>query len=217
METIQAQVLAVSGKNTSRGVVYEVQMGNGTTYSTWDGNLAAKANTLQGQLADARVNTTTNNKNGRTYTNHNLEDIAPAGQLAATAVPVDAGTPVGVPIQGGNGAAANIPMQAQDVRVPDVERQRMITKQSSLKTAFDFVGNLYAGAGPEALEAATEQAFGLASKLYAKVYSNPATPATPVALPPDATPTAVAEAVNAASETGAEVAVGATAAPEPEW
>lgn len=214
METIQAQVLAVSGKNTSRGVVYEVQMGNGTTYSTWDGNLAAKANSLQGQLADARVNTTTNSKNGRTYTNHNLEDIAPAGQLAAAAMPVAAG----VPVQGTPQAAASaIPMQAPDVRVPDVERQRMITKQSSLKTAFDFVGQLYAGAGPEALAAATEEAFGLASKLYAKVYSNPAVQGTPVALPPDATPTDVAQAVNAASETGAEVAVGASAQPEPEW
>ena len=213
MELVQAQVLSVTGKNTSKGVVYEVQMGNGTTYSTWDGNIAAKANGLQGQLADANVELKTNTRNGRTYNNQILLDIAAAGQLGAVAQPVAPGVPV---------APANtsaIPMQAPDVRVPDVERQRMIVRQNVLGTAFAFVASLYEGAGPEALEAAEAAALGLASKLYTKVMSKTGSPAesTPVQLPPDATPTDVAEAVNAASATGAEVAVGAAQAEFSEW
>lgn len=210
MQEIQVTVLAVQGRQAGSKTVYDVSTSDGVKYQAWEPELAAQANALIGQLVSARVETTTNSKNGRTYTNHTLREIGLPGTLAPQAQPAVPGTPVvpvpinpvvqAVPVSNG---VANIPMA-----MSEDERQKLIVRQNVLRTALDFIGSLYQGAGPEALEQSKGEAFVLAGELFKKVYAAPQAPAVPVTTPAD-----VAEQVNAASETGAAVAVGA----EPEW
>src|SRR5258708_946058 len=97
MEEIQAQVLEVSGKQTSRGTIYEVKMSDGFAYTAWEAVLAAQANALLNQMVSARVEHTTNTRNGRTYNNHTLKEIALPGSLPPLAQPVAPGAPVAAP------------------------------------------------------------------------------------------------------------------------
>ena len=208
MEETTAQVLAVTGKQTRAGTMYEAKLSDGKTYGIWEAELAAKANALQGQTVIARFETTQKpGNNGRVYTNHTIKEIGLPGTLGAVAQPAVPGTPVPAlpPVTGATaGAVAAIPMQAPPF--PEEERQKLIVRQNVLGTSFEFVGRIYEGAGPEALDAAKDTALSIASELYAKVFASPVAP-------PPATPVEVAAQVNAASETGAEVTVG----PTPEW
>jgi len=189
-------VLSCTGKGTSKGTVYEIAGSDGVKYQTWDANIAAKASGLQGQLVAARVEQKQNGK----WLNYVLEDIGLPGTLVPTAAPI-AAAPVAAPV-------ANIPMQAP--AMPDAEKQKLIVRQSVLKTAFEFVGTVYTGAGPESLSQATEEAFELAGQLFKKVYVADATP-TPVPTTP-AEVAAVVPGVQVGTE-GVETAT----APSPEW
>jgi hypothetical protein len=211
MYEIQAQVLSVSGKNTSKGVVYEVAMSDGQKYAAWEPELAAKANAFQGQIVAARVDVS---QKGR-YTNYTLLEIALPGSLPPLATPAAPGAPVAQAPPAL--AAAGIPMQVQ---VSDFDRQKYIVRQNVLATAFRYTGSLLQGVGPEGFEAGKEFALELAKELYHKVMVADVAPL--------ATPQAVADFVNA--EAPGAVAVGvpesdavagaraeAATAPTPDW
>jgi hypothetical protein len=163
VQDIQAQVLGVSGRGTRTGkTVYDVALSDGNKYSTFNPDVATKANNLVGQNVSARVEV---KQNGQ-YTNYNLEDIAQVGQLAPLALPP--GTPLGAPNTGGVGVpVAGPPIPIQQGRGNDPEREARIVRQSSASTAFGLVGRLFEGAGPEAYEQAVEQAKKLAAEIAA--------------------------------------------------
>ena len=197
MPDINAQVLGVSGRAVKTGTIYDIAMSDGNKYSTFTPELATKAQGLTGQNVTARVEITQNGN----YTNYTLQDIAPAGQLPAAALPSGVPTgntiPISVPSSGGGGGMSP-------------ERETKIVKQSLLATAFNFVGHLYTGAGPEGFPEATAQALSLAKELYGQVMGGAQAPPT--------TPAAVAAVVNA--EVPGAVVVGAEAPPAqqgPEW
>lgn len=205
MEDIDGQVLGVQGTATRNGnVKYDVAFSNGQKYTTFEQATAQKCQALQGQLVTMRVETTIKGQ----YTNHNVRDIAPQGQLPPLAMPVAGGTPVqsfsistaGPP----SPTPVAIPMAAPPI--PDAERQHLIVWQSSMSTAFGFIGRLFHGAGPEAHQEAVDLARDLAEKIHDKVFgvSAPAVPATPAA---------VADQVNAAVAGAVQVGT----APTPSW
>jgi hypothetical protein len=199
MYEVQGQVLSSTGKQTTKGIVYEIAMSDGQKYSTWDAALGTKAHGLQGQVVVARVEV---EQKGQ-YTNYMLKEIGLVGQLAPLAQPAVPGTPV----------MGAVPMQAPGV--PEVVKQTQIVRQNVLRTAFDFVGNAYAGAGPESLEEATAKALELASVLFKKV-NQTAAQATPApAVVPPTTPAEVAAEVPGV-QVGTE-GIAAPAAPTPEW
>ena len=172
MYEISAQVLSVVGgpAGSSGKTKYEVAMSDGQKYVTFNGPLAAKADSLKGQVVAARVDV---KQNGQ-YTNYYLNDIGLPGTLAALANPTQVAS---VPAQ----TLAAIPF-VKDERVPDKERQKLIVRQNVLGTAFDFVAALYNGAGPEALEEARDQALDLAKTLYGRVFAQDAVAPEPVAV-----------------------------------
>jgi hypothetical protein len=220
MYEIQAQVLGVEGKQTSKGTIYEVAMSDGKKYGAWEGDLAAKAHGLMGQLVDARVEYTQNSKNGKTYDNYTLKEIGVPGSLPAQAVPGVPGALIPIPGVGAPPVTANIPMQAPSI--PDAERQKLIVRQSVLSTAHAFVAAIYNGAGPEALVEAEEHAARLASVLYGRVFATPVpAPVTPVSAPVPTTPAEVAAQVPGVQVgvqgDASEGQLGTPTAPTPEW
>jgi hypothetical protein len=220
MQEIQSQVLSVTGRQAGNKIIYDVAMADGVKYAAWEPELAGQANALVGQAISARVETTQNSKNGKTYTNHTLHEIAVVGGLPALAQPLTPGAPIpvpGVPVPG----AAAIPMQAQKPEVDWDEKDRRIARQNVLRTSFEFIGTLYNGAGPESFEAAEAKAFELASKLYAKVYAVTAPASTPVPVPETAAAVAAqVPGVQVGTEGVAAEAGQASStdtAPTPEW
>jgi hypothetical protein len=82
---IAGNVLSATPRVTGSGkTVYDIAFSDGNTYATFDAKTFAKAASLVGQAASARVNV---KQNGQ-YTNYYLNDIAPQGQLSATSAPV---------------------------------------------------------------------------------------------------------------------------------
>lgn len=182
MQEVTATVLGVAGRQAGNSSIYDVALSDGQKYSTFNAELAQKAQALAGQQVTARVNVEQKNKNGRTYTNYNLEDIAPAGQLAQMALP----TPEWSTPQEYIGAKNASPPPAIPMAPPasnggmPIEREQKIVKQSVMATAFNFVGSLFQAAGPEAIPEATEAALTLAKTLYGEVFSEAASaPTTP--------------------------------------
>lgn len=198
LSDIVGQVLSVSGRATNRGgTIFDIAFSDGQKYTTFQNEIAQKANGLVGQPVSARV-TVKPSKDGR-FTNYYLEDIAPQGQLPAQAMPAPGGTVI--PISAGATEQAQIPMQA-----PDTTKDERITRLSALKTAFEFVGALFNGAGPETLQEAREHALELARDLYQIGYYGQ----SPAEMPD--TPEEVAAVVNA--EVPGAVTVGARELPK---
>jgi len=209
MYEVSAQVLSVSGKNTSKGTVYEVAMSDGVKYQTWDAGIAQKAQGLQGQVVAARVEQKINGK----WTNYYLEDIGLPGTLPPLAQPLAATPAPVVAGPGGNVGPAPvvpIPMQAP---VDHEAKDNRIVRENVIRTAFTFVASLYTGAGPEALDEAEREALKLAATLYGKVYG------TGGAQPAPEIPTTPAEvaAVVPGVEVGTANVEQPVAAPTPEF
>jgi len=150
--TVLSAAPRIVGNNKT---IYDVNLSDGNTYTTFDAKLWAKVAPLIGQAVSARVAV----KQNGNYTNFYLNDIAPQGQLAATSAPV--ATPAPLP------QAAPQPARAQGGMSP--EREQKIVKQSSFSTAFNFVGALYQGAGESEFDAAVKHASVLAERLYGAV------------------------------------------------
>ena len=157
MQEINGQVLGVTGRQTKSGkTLYEVAFSDGQKYVTFKGDLSQKANGLVGQQVTMRV---TVKQNGD-FTNYYLEDIAPQGQLVPQALP--AGAPIQQP-------PVSIPVAPPSNGGMSPKREQKIVKQNVLGTSFNFIGSLFQGAGPEALDEAFAHAEKLAHVLYGKV------------------------------------------------
>ena len=152
MHEIQGQVLRpVQGETTSKGKIkYPVAFSDGQTYVTFDAALAGQVNALVGQPVIAQVEVSQNGQ----YTNYNLRAIRSANGAPVAVAP--APVPVAPAPQGGRG------------RDPEVEAR--IVRQSVMSTAFNFVGHVYTGAGPELLGEARSHAVALAKELFTLVF-----------------------------------------------
>jgi hypothetical protein len=156
---IIGQVLSVSGRPLNNGsTIYDIAFSDGVKYTTFDGEVAQKTNALVGQQVSASV---TSKQKGQ-YMNHYWNDVAPQGQLTSDAAPLP---PVVLPIAD---PVPIIPMQQYSGGMAP-EREAKIVKQSVFSTAFNFVGQLFQGAGPEAKDEAVEMALEIARTLYNRV------------------------------------------------
>lgn len=218
MSDIQTSIVSVVGRNTRNGnVVYDVTLGDGVAYSTFDPALAQQCAALQGQQVVARTEVTQKaGNNGRVYTNKNLLAVAAGGQ-ALPAAPVQApvqqlaapaaGIPMAAPTGGGGGGGSMSP-----------ETVARITRLSAVASASTIVAELYSGAGDgvgigeilgktlqlsEALVKYAYEGTGGAGQVVA--------PAQAIIVN-DGTPQGVAQAVNAVAES-AVVQVGAPVGP----
>lgn len=88
--TVLSAAPRIVGNNKT---IYDVNLSDGNTYTTFDAKLWAKVAPLIGQAVSARVAV----KQNGNYTNFYLNDIAPAGQLAATSAPVATPAPQAAP------------------------------------------------------------------------------------------------------------------------
>lgn len=196
---INGQVLGVTGRAVKDSTIYDIAFSDGNKYSTFDQALATTANGLVGQQVSASVEVAQTVKNGKTYTNFNLRGIAPLGQLPAAPSP-SATFPQSSPAPG-------IPITPQSSGGWTPEKEQRVTKLAVFGTAYEFVGQLFAGAGPEAYEQAVELADGLAKKLFHHAFL-----AAPQINPtPAVTPAAVADVIN--QEVPGAVAVGTDGIP----
>lgn len=166
---IQATVLGVSGRTSrdQKHQMYDVMLSDGNKYTTFDPDVAAQANALQGQAAVANVSVEQNGK----WTNFNLLAIGQPGTLVQPTPGLQVGTaiPVGSAPLAQQSGVAGIPMQQPSSGgggMTDADKAR-ITRLSAVGTAFDFVSRLFAGAGPEAGRQATEIARGLTEAIVA--------------------------------------------------
>jgi len=154
---IQGTVLNVAGRSTKTGkTVYDISFSDGVVYSTFDNALATQAQGLQGQpvVINGEVR-----QNGQ-YTNHNLIAIrAAAGGLVA-----------------GPGASPSLPLGASIIPIApatqgrgrDPEVEARIVRQSSMATAFNFVGHVLSGSGE--YDNAKETALALAKELFGHAF-----------------------------------------------
>lgn len=138
---MDTQVLSVQGRNTKSGTtIYDVALGDGETYVTFDAGLAARAQALMGQVVTADVNVKP--KPGTNFVNRYLNDIGAQGtiqvaQQQSAPVPMASNLPP-VPIvqqQGTSGGSGWTP-----------EKEKRVTILSCLGSA----AQLFQGAGPEA-------------------------------------------------------------------
>lgn len=227
MNDIQGTILNVQGRTVSGNkTIYDVSFSDGTTYSTFDGTLAGKAQALMNQPVTARVK---HEKKGQ-YDNYYFEDVAPAGQLPALALPVAPGTsiPGGTPV---TVPAPSIPMAppssgGRGGGMSDEDKRR-IAFMSAASTAATLVGNVLAGAGPEAFAQGDDGEPSEAETLFRRVAMDVFTQAfaqgaqasaAPAAVAPPAPVTAEAVAAGVNAEQPGAVAVGA-GAPQglPSW
>ena len=191
MHEIQAKVLTVGSRPTKTGkLIYEVALSDGTTYTTFENAIAMQAQSLQGQDVAAQVDV---RQNGQ-YTNYNIVAVRSANGVGPATLPLAP-------------AISPVPVNTGRGRDPEVEAR--IVRQSSMATAFKFIGALYTGAGPEALEEARGKAVELAKHLFGHAMGKPEASVTPI----PAAPAEVAAQVNEVLG-GDAVAVGAKATPD---
>ena len=208
------QVVSVMQKPTRSGrTMYEVTLSNGMTPSAFDAALATKAHQLVGQAVTARVEQT-----DKGYLN--LKDIG-AGTLGAPggAVPFG-GQQQAVPFGGGQvaqqpaqGFATGIPM-AKD------EKEPRIIRGNSLNAASALFGGIYTGQPDVEDDFLLTRVlrFAGAFEHFIKTGSNIAQAAQQAAVMtvPEATPEAVAQAVNAVAPGTVQVGAPVEQAAAPE-
>ena len=185
-QDIVGQVLSVSGRPTRNNrTIYDVAFSDGQKYTTFDGEVAQKANALVGQTVSARVEVSQKGQ----YTNYNILDVAPQGQLAPAAFPQPAGVAVPVP------TASPIPMQQGDP-----QKEARIAKGVAVKVAAEITAGLFSGAGPEATQEALDT-FDTVGKHVLIVLTGVSGAGAQQVVPTEQTPEAVAAAVNDAAGT----------------
>jgi len=168
IENVQGTPLA------NGGTKYDVTI-SGQAYSTFDPGLARQANERLGQQGIFNISMKPSRDGQRMF--YNLDGIVGL-QPEIPGVPMggDMQPQMGqqIPIQPTATVVAPAPIPMAPMVNP-VEREAKIVKQSSMATAFNFVGQLWQGAGPEAMEAAEEQAMALAKRMYVQVMGGPQT------------------------------------------
>ena len=147
MNEIQGTVLSINAGTTKTGKTYwDVAFSDGQRYRAWDNALAQAANALVGQQATLGVDITQNGQ----YTNYNLRTVNAANGVLP-------------------GAPAPLPTPApQQGRGRDPEVEARIVRQSSMATAFNFVGHVLSGSGE--YDNAKETALALAKELFGHAF-----------------------------------------------
>lgn len=149
---VNGQVLSVTGRTVGQNkTIFDIAFSDGNTYSTFDGQLANRAQQLVNQPITARVKV---EQKGQ-YTNFYFNEIVGDAQPTVTASTIPLAPATSPPSRGGY--------------KKDPETEARITRMNVLGTAHDFIGNLFQGAGPEALAEAKELAHEYAQKLYEAV------------------------------------------------
>jgi len=178
MPQVQGTIEGVLGHPGANGRTrYAVSIG-GQEYNTWKPELARLAQAQQGQMVTANV-TIKPSQDGQ-FMNYYFDGLADgaAAQIPGQ-IPMAGGTPPGVP----QGTTEQLPVQpgipmaspSSGPRPVDWAREARIVKQSSMATAFNFIGHLFDGAGPEAVPEAEAAAMELAKRLYVQVLGGPQT------------------------------------------
>jgi len=182
MPQVQGVIELVQGRQTGRGPIYDIQI-NGQVYSTFDPAASRIAQERLNQLVTADV-AVKPSKDGQ-FQNYFFNGVVENGQTLPPRPGQPGAAPQGqqaIPVPGVP-MTQQIPVQpsAPPVAIPmasggmSPEREAKIVKQSSMATAFNFIGHLYEGAGPEALEEAEARAMELAKRLYVQVLGPPQT------------------------------------------
>jgi len=181
MPQVQGVVESVIGHPGANGRTRFAISIAGQEYNTWKVPVANQAQALLGQPITANV-TVKPSADGQ-FMNYYFDSIAGAdagqlpgqipmeGAVAQPAVPMaqPQGVTQQIPVQQG------IPMASPSSPGMDPKRESRIVKQSSMATAFNFIGHLFDGAGPEAQEEAEAAAMALAKRLYVQVLGGPQT------------------------------------------
>jgi len=173
MPQIQGVVESVVGNPGANGRTRYATVIGGQEYNTWKPEIARVANEHLGQQVTANV-TVKPSQDGQ-YMNYYLDGILDGAGQVPGQIPMAGGQQGGVPMQPQIPVQPGIPMAAPAARGMDPQREARIVKQSSMATAFNFVGHLFDGAGPEAMEEAEQAALGLAKRLYVQVLGAPQT------------------------------------------
>lgn len=139
------QIAGVEPAQGKRGTYWKIRYGNDQIIMVFDASQRDAATALIGQYADIE-----------TQQNGQYQNFVAIRPTAGTA-PAQAAQPA----TGGRG------------KDPEVESR--IVRQSSMATAFRFVGHLYSGAGPEALGEAKGVALALAKELFGHAFGSPQT------------------------------------------
>ena len=199
------QVVSVTQKPTRNGrMMYEITLSNGMTPSAFDAGLATKAHQLVGQPVTARIEAT-----DKGYLN--LKDIGAGqlGQAGAAAAPFGQpaaapfGTPAAAPAQGfGQTAVPQFPDAG-------AQKEARIVRGNGLNAAAALFGGIYT-AQPDVEDdflLTRMLRFAGAFEHFIKTGQNIAQAAQSAAtmVVPEATPTQVAEAVNAVAPGAVQV------------
>jgi len=181
MPQVPGTIESVVGHPGANGKTrYEVTI-SGQGYNTWNPEIARVANEHLQQQVVANV-TVKPSRDGQ-FMNYYFDGLADG---AAGQVPGQQGIPMAgapqattpqIPVQPGIPVASpsSPPIPLAPPPKPDWAREARIVKQSSMATAFNFIGHLFDGAGPEAVEEAEAAAMELAKRLYVQVLGGPQT------------------------------------------
>lgn len=183
-QDVQVQILGVTVRQTSRGSVYDVACNDGVKRQVWEAPLANALNAHVNQTVWLRVNVSQTSKNGTTYTNHSIQAFAPPGQQ----LPADGNAQQAAPMGGQQlqpAPTAGSPIQQAPPILPSQPTDNMppntitrITKLACIDSASNLVGQLLAGAGPEAAEQAEELVGKFAKTFYGMARAHEKPPVT---------------------------------------
>jgi len=185
MPEVQAQIQSVYSRTTSKGTVYDITLGDGSSKSTWD---AATAAALQqyagsGQFLSIRF-TQKQSRDGR-FVNETISAFAPPGQQLAPEVQVN-GPMQGQQLSPAGGMQPGVMQQPQIPQAPpkgfdDPQVVIRVVKLNCLETAANYVGHLLHGAGPEAAAEGLTLIKQIAEQLYSTARSHENAPVAPPA------------------------------------
>lgn len=170
MYDINGKILGVTGSTTRNGgSKYNISFSDGKTYSTFDQAAASKANGLLNQDVTMRVEQKPSRDGTRMF--DNMIDVALVGQLGQSPQGVQIGG--GIPMTVGGGIPMNnpIPMVSGGGGGMSNEDKQRISRFAAAGTAFEFIGSIYAGGGPESLAEAVKNARALTAELVRYGYT----------------------------------------------
>jgi hypothetical protein len=185
MPQIMGVIENAAPRATASGTIYDVFIG-GQKYSTFDAAHYRQAAERISQTVTAEVEMKPSKDgqfmnyyfNGVVGADGNMPGVLgqPPQPMAQTPQPM---VQVPQPVVMQAPAAQQIPMQPpplpQYQRDMSPEAIARITKLSCLQSANNFVGQLWQGSGPEAMEAAEKEVMAYAKRMYAQVLGPPQT------------------------------------------
>jgi len=191
---VQTQIASVYSRTTSKGVVYDINLGDGSTKQTWKAEIADALNRFagSGQVLQLRYDVKPSN-NPQYPPRETITAFAPPGQMLAPEVAVGgnagfAGQPYAQQPQGGmqQGVMQQPQQQPQQIQpappkgFDDPRVVIRVTKMGCIEHASNVVSRLLQGAGPEAATQTTDLILAMAERFYAaaRSHENPVPTAT---------------------------------------